>query len=37
MNLIIALLVTSISLLIIAQLPIGVEVDNFGKALVAAI
>ncbi|MGK7887651.1 MAG: phage holin family protein [Crocosphaera sp.] len=37
MELLISLLVTAISLLIIAQLPIGVEVDNFGKAIVAAI
>ena len=37
MELLIAWLITAISLLIIAQLPIGVEVDNFGKALVAAI
>jgi putative membrane protein len=37
MDLLIAWLVTTISLLIIAQLPIGVEIDNFGKALVAAI
>lgn len=37
MDLLIAWLVTAISLLIIAQLPIGVEIDNFGKALVAAI
>ncbi len=37
MELLITWLITAISLLIIAQLPIGVEVDNFGKALVAAI
>ncbi len=37
MELLIAWLITAISLLIIAQLPIGVEVDDFGKALVAAI
>ncbi|ACK66060.1 membrane protein of unknown function [Rippkaea orientalis PCC 8801] len=37
MDLLIAWLLTAISLLIIAQLPIGVEIDNFGKALVAAI
>lgn len=37
MDLLITWLITAISLLIIAQLPIGVEVDNFGKALVAAI
>jgi putative membrane protein len=37
MDLLIAWLVTAISLLIIAQLPIGVEIDNLGKALVAAI
>ncbi|MEA5510348.1 phage holin family protein [Crocosphaera sp. UHCC 0190] len=37
MDLLIAWLVTAISLLIIAQLPIGVEVDDFWKALVAAI
>ena len=37
MELLIAWLITAISLLIIAQLPIGVEVDNFGKALVSAI
>lgn len=37
MELLISLLITTISLLIIAQLPIGVEVDNFGKALVSAI
>jgi len=29
-------LVTAVSLLIISQLPIGVKVDNFGKALFAA-
>ncbi|MEL4897805.1 phage holin family protein [Crocosphaera sp. Alani8] len=37
MEMLISLLITAISLLIIAQLPIGVEVDNFGKAIVAAI
>lgn len=37
MDFLIAWLLTAISLLIIAQLPIGVEIDNFGKALVAAI
>lgn len=37
MDLIIAWLITAISLLIIAQLPIGVEIDNFFKALVAAV
>ena len=37
MDLLISWLITAISLLIIAQLPIGVEVDNFGKALVSAI
>ncbi|MDJ0658575.1 MAG: phage holin family protein [Crocosphaera sp.] len=37
MEILIAWLITAISLLIIAQLPIGVEVDNFGKALVSAI
>ena len=37
MELLITWLITAISLLIIAQLPIGIEVDNFGKALVSAI
>lgn len=37
MDILIAWLLTAISLLIIAQLPIGVEIDNFGKALVSAI
>lgn len=37
MDLLIAWLITAISLLIIAQLPIGVEIDNFGKALVAEV
>ncbi|WP_107666305.1 phage holin family protein [Cyanothece sp. BG0011] len=37
MEILISLLITAISLLIIAQLPIGVEVDSFWKALVAAI
>ncbi|MDJ0843978.1 phage holin family protein [Crocosphaera sp.] len=37
MELLISWLITAISLLIIAQLPIGVEVDDFGKALVSAI
>ncbi len=37
MELLIAWLLTAISLLIVSQLPIGVEVDNFGKALIAAI
>ena len=37
MDLLISWLITAISLLIIAQLPIGVEVDDFGKALVSAI
>ena len=37
MDLLIAWLITAISLLIIAQLPIGVEIDTFGKALGAAI
>lgn len=37
MDLLISWLITAISLLIIAQLPIGVEVDSIGKALVSAI
>ncbi|YAI81383.1 MAG: phage holin family protein [cyanobacterium endosymbiont of Rhopalodia sterrenbergii] len=37
MYLLITWLLTALSLLIVAQLPIGVEVDNFFKALVAAI
>ena len=37
MDLLIAWIINAISLLIIAQLPIGVEVDSFGKALIAAI
>ena len=37
MDLLIAWIITAISLLIIAQLPIGVEVDSLGKALIAAI
>ncbi len=35
-GLIITWLVTAISFLIISKLPIGVEIDNFGKALIAA-
>ncbi len=35
-GIIITWLVTSISFLIIAKLPIGVQVDSFGKALISA-
>ncbi|MBW4686741.1 MAG: phage holin family protein [Komarekiella atlantica HA4396-MV6] len=35
-GLIITWLVTAISFLIISKLPIGVEIDNFGKALITA-
>lgn len=35
-GLIITWLVTAISFLIIAKLPIGVEIDNFGKALISS-
>ncbi|MTJ07551.1 MULTISPECIES: phage holin family protein [unclassified Anabaena] len=35
-SLIITWLVTSISFLIISRLPIGVEIDGFGKALITA-
>ncbi|MBD2358627.1 phage holin family protein [Tolypothrix sp. FACHB-123] len=35
-GLIITWVVTSISFLIISRLPIGVEIDNFGKALITA-
>ncbi|MBD2363431.1 phage holin family protein [Anabaena minutissima FACHB-250] len=35
-ELIITWLVTAISFLIISRLPIGVEIDNFGKALITA-
>ena len=35
-GLIITWLVTAISFLIISQLPIGVEIDSFGKALITA-
>ncbi|WP_139253720.1 phage holin family protein [Hydrococcus rivularis] len=35
-NILIAWLVTAISLLIVSKLPIGVEIDSFGKALIAA-
>ncbi|MBE9003454.1 phage holin family protein [Fortiea sp. LEGE XX443] len=36
LGLIITWLVTAISFLIISRLPIGVEIDNFGKALITA-
>lgn len=36
MDLLIAWLVTTVSLLIISKLPIGVEIDTFGKALISA-
>nr|WP_255525500.1 phage holin family protein [Fortiea sp. LEGE XX443] len=36
LGLIIIWLVTAISFLIISRLPIGVEIDNFGKALITA-
>ncbi|MBD2202631.1 phage holin family protein [Calothrix sp. FACHB-1219] len=35
-GLIITWVVTAISFLIISRLPIGVEIDNFGKALITA-
>ncbi len=35
-GLILTWLVTSVSFLIISKLPIGVEIDNFGKALISA-
>lgn len=31
------LVVTAVSLLIIAQLPLGIEVDSFGKAFISAL
>ena len=34
---IITAIVTAISLIIIAQLPLGIEVDNMGKAIIAGI
>ncbi len=34
---IIAVLITAISLVIIAQLPLGIEVDGFNKALIAGL
>ena len=36
-SLLIACLVTAISLLIISKLPTGVEIDSFGKALISAV
>jgi len=36
MDILIPWLVTTISLLIISRLPIGVEIDSFGKALISA-
>ncbi|MBH8554105.1 phage holin family protein [Nostocaceae cyanobacterium CENA357] len=35
-GLILTWLVTTVSFLIISKLPIGVEIDNFGKALISA-
>jgi putative membrane protein len=35
-GLILTWLVTSVSFLIISKLPVGVEIDNFGKALISA-
>ncbi|MBW4667448.1 MAG: phage holin family protein [Cyanomargarita calcarea GSE-NOS-MK-12-04C] len=35
-GLIITWLVTAISFLVISKLPIGVQIDNFGKALISA-
>ncbi|NMG08279.1 phage holin family protein [Brasilonema sp. UFV-L1] len=35
-GLILTWLVTAVSFLIIAKLPIGVEIDSFGKALISA-
>ncbi len=35
-SLVIAWLVTSVSFFIISKLPIGVEIDTFGKAMVSA-
>jgi putative membrane protein len=36
-GLLIALLVTAVSLFIISKLPIGIEIDSFGKAIVSAL
>ncbi|MEA5581379.1 phage holin family protein [Nodularia harveyana UHCC-0300] len=36
LNLLLAWLVTTISFLIISKLPIGIEIDSFGKAAVSA-
>lgn len=36
-HLLIVWLVTSVSLLIISKLPLGIEIDDFGTALVAAL
>jgi putative membrane protein len=36
-HLIVVWLVTAVSLLIITKLPLGVEVDDFGTALIAAV
>jgi hypothetical protein len=36
LNLILTWLVTSISFLIISKLPLGIEIDGFGKAAIAA-
>ncbi|HEY9845285.1 MAG TPA: phage holin family protein [Candidatus Caenarcaniphilales bacterium] len=35
-SILIAWLVTSISLLIISKLPLGIEIDGFGKAILSA-
>lgn len=36
-SILVSLLVTTVSLLIISKLPIGVEIDSFGKAFISAI
>ena len=37
MDILIAWLVTAVSLLIISKLPTGVEIDSFGKAVISAL
>lgn len=36
LNLLLTWLVTTISFLIISRIPIGIEIDNFGKAAISA-
>lgn len=37
MEILIAWLVTSVSLFVISRLPLGIEIDSFGKAVVSAL